>query len=251
MAGISLQVDEHIARLTLNRPNVLNALSPDVLTELVALCRELNENESVRVVILDGAGQHFSAGADLPEFSKRLDSAPDATADLGRQATEALASIPQISIAAIKGYCVGGGVVLSAMCDMRIAADDARFSIPELDAGIPLSWGAKPHVVRLFGEAVANDLVLTCRPFGADDALGYGFLSRVIPVDEFDSVVDEIAEGIASKPALVLRQTKRKLKDIRAGRFEPRDDARDMLDAIADEEASAVRDRYVRKNIGD
>ena len=124
MSEIELSVTGSIARLQFNRPDVFNALSPNLLEGLIGRC-----------------------------------------GDLGRRAAEALAAIPQITIAAIKGYCIGGALVLSAACDLRIAADDSRFSIPELDAGIPLSWGGMAHVVRLLGESLANDLVLTCRRF--------------------------------------------------------------------------------------
>ena len=140
--------------------------------------------------------------------------------------------------------------MLSGACDMRVAAEDSRFSIPELDAGIPLSWGAMAHIVRLLGEAVANDLVLTCRPFDASDARRIGFISRILSNDDFDAEVATLAEQVAAKPAIVLRQTKRKLKSIRAGTFDARDDAAEMLEALADKEATSVRREYLRKNLG-
>jgi enoyl-CoA hydratase/carnithine racemase len=200
--------------------------------------------------VLDGSGKHFCAGADLPQFTKCMESDPHGTADLGRRAAEALAAIPQITIAAIKGYCIGGALVLSAACDMRIAADNSRFSIPELDAGIPLSWGGMAQVVRLLGETMANDLVLTCRPFDADDALRAGFISRIVAADGFDEAVMALAETVAAKPRIALRQTKRKLTDIRAGTFDARNDANEMIAAMADPEAKSIGQKYIRKNIG-
>lgn len=133
---------------------------------------------------------------------------------------------------------------------MRVAADDSRFSIPELAAGIPLSWGGMADLVRLLGQAVANDLVLSCKPFGAAEALSTGFVSRAIPANEFDAQVLELADQIASRPAVVLRQTKRKLRDIRTGSFDPRDDAADMLEAAADDEAAAIGREYLRERLG-
>ena len=250
MSGISLTVSGSIARLQLDRAGVFNALTPDLLTELIALCGKLEADAAIRVVILEGAGKHFCAGADLPQFTERLQSNPHDTADLGRRATEAIASLPQITIATVKGYCIGGGLVLSGACDMRVAAEESRFSIPELDAGIPLSWGGMADVVRLFGQAVANDLVLTCRPFDASDALRTGFISRILSLDDFDAEVAALAGQIAAKPAIVLRQTKRKLKSIRAGTFDARDDAADMLEALDDEEAASISREYIRKNLG-
>ena len=250
MSDINLSIAGGIARLELSRPEVFNALSPDLLQELILHCDELATDESARVVVLEGAGKHFCAGADLPRFTKCMESDPHGTADLGRRAAEALAALPQITIATIKGYCIGGALVLAAACDLRIAADNSRFSIPELDAGIPLSWGGMAYVVRLVGESLANDLVLTCRPFDANDALRAGFISRNVSIDEFETEVSALAENVVRKPRIVLRQTKRKLQDIRSGTFDARDDAAEMIAAMADSEATSIGQEYIRKNIG-
>lgn len=250
MSEINLTVNGGIARLQFNRPEVFNALSPGLLEELIVKCDELTNDDAANVVVLEGAGKHFCAGADLPQFTKCMESDPQGTTDLGRRAAEALAAIPQITIAGIKGYCIGGALVLSAACDLRIAADNSRFSIPELDAGIPLSWGGMAHMVRLVGEAMANDLVLTCRPFDANDALRAGFISRIVSASEFETEISTLAQSIAAKPRIVLRQTKRKLKDIRAGTFDAKDDAGEMIAAMADPEASAIGQEYIRKHIG-
>ena len=119
MSDINLSIAGGIARLQLNRPQVFNALSPDLLQELILHCDELATDEAARVVVLEGAGKHFCAGADLPRFTKSMESDPHGTADLGRRAAEALATLPQITIATIKGYCIGGALVLSAACDLR------------------------------------------------------------------------------------------------------------------------------------
>ena len=250
MSEINLSISDGIARLQFSRPEVFNALSPVLLEQLIERCDELARDDSTKVVVLEGAGKHFCAGADLPQFTKRMETDPQGTADLGRRATEALAAIPQIAIAALKGYCIGGALVLSAVCDLRVAADNSRFSIPELNAGIPLSWGGTPHVLRLAGESLANDLILTCRPFDAADALRAGIISRIIAIDEFDAELTALAESVAAKPRIVLRQTKRKLTDIRAGNFDARDDAADMIAAMADPEATSTGQEYIRKNIG-
>ncbi len=249
MSEINLTINDGIARLRLSRPEVFNALSPGLLKQLIENCGALAEDDSTNVVVFDGAGKHFCAGADLPQFTKYMESDPHGTADLGRRAAEALAALPQITIAGIRGHCIGGALVLSAACDLRIAADNSRFSIPELDAGIALSWGGMAHVVRLVGETMANDLVLTCRPFNADDALRAGFISRIVAIGEFDKALVALAENVAAKPQIVLRQTKRKLRDIRAGTFDARDDAAEMVAAMADPEASAISQAYIRKNI--
>ncbi len=250
MSEINLTITGGIARLQLSRPEVFNALSPGLLKQLIENCGALAEDDSTNVVVFDGAGKHFCAGADLPQFTKYMESDPHGTADLGRRAAEALAALPQITIAGIRGHCIGGALVLSAACDLRIAADNSRFSIPELDAGIALSWGGMAQVVRLVGESLANDLVLTCRPFDAADASRAGFISRIIAADVFDDELTALAESVAAKPLIVLRQTKRKLIDIRAGTFDARDDAADMIAAMADPEATSIGQKYIRKNIG-
>lgn len=250
MSNVELIKKNNITRLQLNRPDVFNALSPDLLKELIEICSELSNDASTKVVVLEGVGKHFCAGADLPQFTKHMESDPKGTADLGRRVAKALGNIPQITIATIKGYCIGGALVLTAACDMRVANSNSRFSIPELDAGIPLSWGGMADVVRLVGETMANDLVLTCRPFDADDALSAGFISRIIAADNFDGEVIALAELVAAKPLIVLRQTKRKLIDIRAGTFDARDDAAEMIAAMSDPEAISIGQAYIRKNIG-
>lgn len=249
MSLVESTIEGGTARLRLNRPDVLNALSPALLEELIEKCGELGDNVAVRVVVLEGSGRHFCAGADLPQFTHSMAADPEKTADLGRRAADALAALPQITIATIRGYCIGGALVLSAACDMRVAADDARFSIPELDAGIPLSWGGMAQVVRLLGESVANDLVLSCRRFGADEALRCGFLGRVIPARDFENDVEKLVSAIAAKPHIVLLQTKRKLRDIRAGTFDARDDAADMVAAMSDLEAKSIGEKYIREHI--
>ena len=250
MTNINLTISNGIARLELNRPKVFNALSPDLLQELIDHCAVLAADEAAKVVVLEGAGKHFCAGADLPDFTKRMQADPEGTADLGRRAAEALAALPQITIAAIKGYCIGGALVLSAACDMRVAAADSRFSIPELDAGIPLSWGGMAHMFRLVGESLANDLVLTCRPFNAEDGLRAGLVSRIIENGDFATEVTALAENVARKPWIVLRQTKRKIRAIHEGSFDARDDAAEMIAAMQDVEATEIGREYIRRILG-
>jgi len=250
MSNVNLSQAGNIARLELNRPDVFNALSPALLEELLAHCATLAADESVRVVILEGAGKHFCAGADLPQFTEAMQSDPAGTADLGRRAADALGALPQVTLAAIKGYCIGGALVLAAVCDLRVAAANSRFSIPELDAGIPLSWGGMAHMIRLVGETLANDLVLTCRRFDAAEALGAGLVSRVLPDASFAAEVAGLAADVAAKPWIALRQTKRKLRALHDGSFDARDDAAEMIAAMADPEAQEIGREYIRKILG-
>ena len=249
MSNIELAIDGRSARLTFDRPDVLNALSPELLEELIGHCGTLAENDALGVVVLAGSGGNFTAGADLPRFLESMETDPHGTADLGRRAAAAIGALPQITLAAIQGYCIGGGIVLAGACDMRIAADNSRFSIPEVDAGIPLSWGGMAALTRIVGETLANDLVISCRPFGPDEALAGGFVSRVVPAAGFDAEIQKLVESVCTKPPLVLRQTKDKIVAVRNGSFDAEDDAAAMVTALSDPETREIADRYIRSRI--
>lgn len=244
MSLVELSPEGRVARIRLNRPERLNALLPQLLRELVAVCEDLSAAEELGVVVLEGVGESFSAGADLPAFALEFESSPEETADLGRVAAEALASLPQITVASVRGHCVGGAVVLAAVCDLRIASADARFWIPELEAGIPLGWGGMAHLVRLVGETMAADVVCTARPFDAEEAQRAGFVSRVVAPEDLDDELARVVEAIAAKPRVPLRRTKAQLRAIRSGTYDPRGDAGAMLAAIADPGAGKVFRAY-------
>jgi enoyl-CoA hydratase/carnithine racemase len=251
MSGLNVSMEEEIARVIFDRPGVLNALSPSLLSDVVEVCADLGRNESLRVVVFEGAGDCFSAGADLPAFiGLLLGSDAHAVADLGRRATNAIAGLPQITVAGIRGHCVGGGLLLAGACDMRIAADDARFAIPELDAGIPLAWGGMEHLIRLVGETLAADLVLSCRPFGPDEALQAGLISRIVPADSLEGDLAALASAIARKPRGVLRITKRQLIAVRARTFDACEDANALLSSLKDPETQKAGQRYIAARIG-
>ena len=143
------------------------------------------------------------AGPADPRYSLR-----DA-ADLGRLMADAIEGMKAVTIAAVRGWCVGGGLVLAAACDLRVAADDARFSIPEVDLGIPLAWGGIPRLVREIGPARTKDLVMTCRPFDAAEAAAAGFLTDVVDPGSLDATVDDLAGSLAAKAPYTLWATKR------------------------------------------
>ena len=161
------------------------------------------------MVVVAGDGRAFSAGADLASFDAAESSAAVArdAADAGRRMAEAIEAMRAVTIAKIHGHCVGGGVVLASACDLRIATDDTRFSIPEVDLGIPLAWGGIPRLVREIGPARTKELVMTCRPFGAAEALAAGFLNRTVPASDLAAAVDELVGQLTGKSALTLTAT--------------------------------------------
>ncbi len=211
------EVDGPIGRLTLTQGDKLNPLGTVPLREIAEAAQWFNTT-SAHIVIVTGEGRAFSAGFDLREFAGGASDDPSAPssrdqADLGRLMAEAMDRMSALTIAAIKGPCVGGGVVLAAVCDLRIAADDTVFSIPEVDLGIPLAWGGIPRLVREIGPALTRELVLTCRPFSPEEALRIGFLNRIVPRAELESAVDELAGQLAKKAPSVVRATKRQVNE--------------------------------------
>jgi enoyl-CoA hydratase/carnithine racemase len=242
-------VDGSVGRLTLNRPEKLNPLSPQTLAELAAAARWFDEQSDVKVVIVRGAGRAFSAGADLSTFGGPQEVGIREAADRGRRMADALEQMRALSIAAIQGWCVGGGVVLAAACDLRVASEDARFSIPEVDLGLPLAWGGIPRLVREIGPALTRELVLTCRPFDAAEAKAAGFLNRVVPADALDATVEELAGSLAAKASHAIFSTKRHVNAVTGqmvGSMRSWSDADGLGTAFGDEECGAARRDYLR-----
>ncbi|MCP4443777.1 MAG: enoyl-CoA hydratase/isomerase family protein [Myxococcales bacterium] len=244
MAELEIRREENVAWLTLNRPAARNSLSPALLRLLAQACNELAEDEDVRAVVLRAQGGVFSAGADLMGFMAGMHGDdPEAAADIGRKAAEALLALPQVTIAAIEGHCVGGGLVLAASCDLRWAESRSWFSAPELDLGVPLAWGGMERLVALLGDTMACELVFTCRRLGVEEALGHGLISQRIDGD-FDSIIGEQVAQIVAKPLGVLRTTKRQLQGIRSGSFCASADAAALLAALRAPESQRAAQQY-------
>jgi len=243
--------EEPVGRLTLNRPARLNAMSRVLLREVAAAARWLDTRPGVKVVVVSGAGRAFSAGFDLTDFAT-----PDPgfsirdSADLGRVMAEAVTAMQALTIAAIRGRCVGGGLVLAAACDLRIAADDVVFSIPEVDLGIPLAWGGIPRLVREIGPAVTKELVLTCRPFDAEEARALRFVNRVVKLAALDDAVAALARELAAKSSLTLRVTKRHVNAVAeemGSTAHAGGDADALVSAVHDEESRGVGRAYLER----
>ncbi len=237
---IERSVDGPVATLALSRPSARNALSPALLSSMIEACTALRDDPRVHVVVVRGVGGAFSAGADLLAFAPALasDGALE-VADLGRRALDAVAELPQITVAFVDGPCVGGGLVLACACDLRLATPGARFWLPELEAGIPVAWGAMAPLRRVLGEARLVDLVLTGRRFGADEALAWGLVSEVVDAP------DARVARLAAVPGSTLRVTRRQLQGLRAGTFDRSSDAEALLAAVRDPEVVAAMQRYL------
>jgi enoyl-CoA hydratase/carnithine racemase len=246
---LEISAEGPIGHLWLNRPERLNALSTTALAELAAAARWFDEQPEVRVVVVGGRGRAFSAGADLDGFPAVGNTGLRQAADVGRIMAESLEAMRAVTIARIHGWCVGGGLVVAAACDLRVAAADARFSIPEIDLGIPLAWGGIPRLVREIGPALTKELVITCREFSPEEARSAGFLNRVVAGGELDAAVQELAAQVAARPAVPVAATKAHVNAVTAqmvGAMRAWSDADSLIGGLLDPECEAARQAYIK-----
>lgn len=247
---LELSADGPVGHLVLNRPEKLNPLSTGVLLGIEAAARRFDAIDEVRVVVVEGRGRAFCAGADVSVFAGDPGDGTSVRerADAGRRMAEALEAMRALTVARIQGHCVGGGVVLAAGCDLRIAAESARFSIPEVALGIPLAWGGIPRLIREVGAPAARDLVMTCRTVGAPEAQRLGLVQRVVADDELDAAAHEMVDGLLGRPRLPLYQTKRAIDAVTAqmvGTGRAFADADALVSAIGDDESREAARRYL------
>jgi len=199
-----------LVTITLDRPSKLNALSIAVHDELQHLCAALETDHAARVVILTGAGRAFSAGAELGDRRAEPpvnDLDRRARAHLGGRTCEMLDRLPQVTIGVANGLAVGGGVVLLSCCDLRLAAESAWFSIPEVELDLPLTWQALPRLMRELGPARTKEVAMACERFTSAQAAQWGFVNHVHPDDELDGRARDLAERLLSMDALTLAMT--------------------------------------------
>jgi enoyl-CoA hydratase len=199
-----------VAILTLNRPAVLNALKGALWGALADALARLGEDESCRVVILTGAGSRaFSAGADMREVAASTAEETRARSAVGGRMTERLLALRQPTIAAINGYAYGGGAIMTLLCDIRLAATNARFRFPGAAYGLA---AGTPYLAHIVGLAHAMDLALTARPVDADEALAMGLVNRLVPEDTALDAALATAELIAANEPAAVMETKRLLR---------------------------------------
>lgn len=171
-----------VATLTLNRPDRLNALNWELLRALDEVTSALGQDQSVRCVLLSGAGERaFSAGADLRAGLEFTAGTAREWIRLGHRVFNRLVVLPQPVVAAIRGYALGGGLELALACDFRVAAEDARLAQPEVSRGWLPGWGGLWRLAAIVGPARAREMVLLGEPLGAEMALAWGLVHRVVP----------------------------------------------------------------------
>jgi enoyl-CoA hydratase/carnithine racemase len=209
--------------VTLQRAEKRNAVDRLMLEELVATVGHLDADPRVQVVVLAAAGPHFSGGVDLDESAGIRARGEEAFAEfvgLGCAAVAAFTGMRAVTIASIQGKCLGGGVALAAACDFRVAGEDAVFVLPEVQLGFPFMWDGIPMLLRQMNPAVVKDLLLTCRPLGAAEALRIGFADRVAPGTDPEGVTADLAAELAAMPGPALLETKQMIRAALAGRLD-------------------------------
>lgn len=213
----SLVVEGAVARLTLERPDALNALNRDVAAALEDSLKRLDRSKLIVVVIVSGRGRAFCAGNDIAEMPALKPAEAKTLSRRWQRIMDRFARLPQVTIAAVHGYALGGGCMLAAAQDLRIADTSARFGLPEVTLGFNPSYGIA-RLLDVAGGGPARDLLLTGRTVDAAEALRIGLVTRVVPDGTLDRAAAELAAGIAGHPRGGLAATKAIVADIRAGK---------------------------------
>lgn len=204
---ILVEVSGGIATLTVNRPEVRNALGLETVEEVHAALQELAARDDVHVLIVTGAGEKaFVAGADIRELRQR--GKREGLAGINQALFDALEAFPWPVIAAVNGYALGGGCELALACDIRVAAEEAKFGLPETSLGIIPGAGATQRLPRLIGWSKAKELILTGEIIDAHEAARLGLVSQVVPRSKLIAAARATAEKILARGPLAVRLAK-------------------------------------------
>ena len=243
-----------VAQVTLNRPGSRNAMSAQLMREMIRCAQQLGARRDLDAVVVRGAGKWFSAGADLKDASRwgnqslPLDEQRE-VARLGFVMARAWEEVPQMTIAAIEGYCIGGGLALAVALDWRVIAEDAFVSFPEIALGIPLTWGTIPRLVNLLGPARAKRLTILCERIAAKEALAMGLVDYVAVPGKSLQVARDLARKVHALPRPAVRMSKESVNAYaNLGAHAASYMAHDQVQlAAASTEAKAAREAFARR----
>ncbi|MEI7645787.1 MAG: enoyl-CoA hydratase-related protein [Chloroflexales bacterium] len=203
---VLIEVSGHIATITLNRPKALNALSPELMDELIAAVDSCDADDSIRVLVLTGGPKVFAAGADVKAM---IESSP-----MKMHVSQIIAKWARIRecrkpiIAAVAGYALGGGCELAMMCDIILASETAQFGQPEINIGVIPGAGGTQRLTRAIGPYRAMELILTGELISAQEAARYGLVNHVCPAESLLGEARRLAEKIAARPPLAVQMAK-------------------------------------------
>jgi enoyl-CoA hydratase/carnithine racemase len=204
---ILLQISNHIAKITLNRPDAKNEINLRMAQELDEICRRINQDNDIYVVILTGSGSVFCGGRESPVAGQKQTRGEAETAQK-YNAAAAVAAIEKPVVAAVNGDAFGDGLELALACDVRIAAQNARFGLPEIEAGLIPSGGGTQRLPRIVGRGKALEMILTGETIDTAAALEYGLITKIVPADSLMSEVETLAKAMAAKAPVSLRYIK-------------------------------------------
>ncbi len=235
--------DSGIATVTINRPDKLNALNADVIDDLDAFFSRAETDESIKGIILTGAGEKsFVAGADIARFRELDGPSGRLFADRGQAVFNRIENLPKPVIAAINGFALGGGSELALACHIRIAADNAVFGQPEVNLGILPGYGATQRLPRLVGLGIATELILTGNMIKADRAHAIGLANQVVPAAELMGAARKMMGTILSKAPIAVALSLKALRvadrplaeglDVEAGLFGEACDTEDFKEGV-------------------
>jgi enoyl-CoA hydratase len=208
---VIVETNDHVALVKLHRPDALNALNLQLMSELAAALTEADADDDVRCIVLTGSEKAFAAGADIREMATKSFVEVFSTDLFGPEA-EAIERVRKPIIAAVAGYALGGGCELAMLCDFIIAADTAKFGQPEINLGIVAGMGGTQRLTRAVGKSKAMDMHLTGRFMDATEAERAGLVSRVVPADKLMDEAMSAARKIADKSAVTVRAVKEAVK---------------------------------------
>ena len=206
MALVLVERDGPVAVVLLNRPEVLNALSDDLMEELVASLEELDRDAAVRCIVLGGSERAFAAGADIAELARS--SAIDLYYERRIERWDAIRGLWTPLVAAVSGYCLGGGCELAMACDLIVASETAQFGQPETGVGVIPGAGGTQRLTRAVGKSLAMDVILSGRFLSAEEALGAGLVARVVAKEAWLEEAKRVAREIAEKAPIATRLAK-------------------------------------------
>jgi enoyl-CoA hydratase/3-hydroxypropionyl-coenzyme A dehydratase len=208
MPSLLFEKHDHIVRLTLNRPEKLNAVDLAVRDQLWSAFEAFRDDPDARVLVLRGAGAAFSAGADIADFGTAPSYLEARRARHERDLWSLLLHLPKPAIAAVHGYALGAGCEMALLCDLRVAADDARFGLPEVSLGYIPSAGGTQTLPRTVPPGVALHMILSGDPIDATEAFRRKLVQRVVPRARLDAAADEWARVLAGRPPRALSYAK-------------------------------------------
>ena len=209
MKFLKLEKRNKISYVSFTRTKSLNALNSQTLRELINLNKELDNDANTKVIVYRSEGKNFSAGADIKEQQKKLSNLQIWKSNLGKEAIESILKLNQITVASLRGYCLGGAACIATACDFRVASETSLVAYPEIDLGMNLNWFGLPLLLRLIGPSKTKKMVISGETENAKDLYRWGFIDELYKDEDLDSRTTSFAKKYASKPTLPAQMIKR------------------------------------------